>query len=141
MAVLPWPQLIMLAASFAISYINRPKTSTVEALAFEEFEFPVAEAGTAQYVIFGDVWIEDWIVLSYGNFRTTKIQTEGGKTAILGWVPGLAPGTTNPIEAALDMSSWDPVSQQLYEWDPTQPEELDPDGISSTASGDTWIPK
>lgn len=138
--MIPWPQIIMLAASFAISYVNRPKNAAPRATTFEEFEFPMAEVGTAQYVVFGDVWISDWMVLTYGNFRTTKIKTKGGKKSIGGWTPGLAPGTTNPIESRF-RAPWDPVGDKLQEWDPFKPEEPDNDGIGSgTVGGDTWIP-
>ncbi len=138
--VVPWPLIIALIASFASSYLNRPKNNAPKPTAFEDFDFPVAEVGSAQYVIFGDVWIKDWMVLTYGNFRTTKIKTEGGKKSIGGWMPGLAPGTTNPLEAKF-RAPWDPVGDKLIEWDPTQPEDPDDDGLGTgTVGGSTWIP-
>lgn len=138
-AVVPWPQIIMLVASYAISELNRPKNTGPQRTEFAGFGFPVAEVGTAQYVVFGDAWIPDMIVLTYGNFRTTKIKTEGGKKSIGGWVPGLAPGTTNPIEAKF-RAPWDPVGDQLIEWDNTQPVDPDDDGTGFGEGGDTWIP-
>lgn len=136
----PWPQIIALVASFAISALNRPKSSSPRPAAFDELELPLAEVGTPQYVVFGDVWIPDPVVLTYGNYRTTKIQTEGGKKSIGGWIPGLAPGTTNPIEAKFG-APWDPVGEKLREWDPTQPEEPDDNGLGSgVVGGSTWIP-
>lgn len=136
----PWPQIIALVASFAISYLNRPKTNAPKPTAFEEFELPLADVGTSQYVVFGDVWIKDMVVLTYGNFRTTKIKTEGGKKSIGGWTPGLAPGTTNPLEAKFK-APWDPVGDKLTEWDPTQPEEPDDNGLGTgIVGGSTWIP-
>lgn len=138
---MPWPQIIMLVASFIISNLNRPKATSPKPAAFEDFDFPMAEVGTAQYVIFGDVWIADWMVLTYGNYRTTKIKTKGGKKSIGGWIPGLAPGTTNPIEAKWK-APWDPVGDKLTEWDPTLPEEPDDNGLGTgTVGGDTWIPQ
>ena len=137
---LPWPQIIAVVASFAISYLNRPKTSSPKPAGFDELELPLAEIGTRQYVVFGDVWIRDPVVLTYGNFRTTKIQTEGGKKSIGGWRPGLAAGTTNPIEAMFS-PPWDPTDGKYLEWDPLYPEDPAPTGIGAgLPGGTTWIP-
>lgn len=127
--------IIMMVISAAVSYANRPKIHPPKAAAFEEFDFPVADEGTRQYVIFGDVWIKDWIVLSYGNFRTTTIQTKGGKSGIGNWVPGILPINSNPIEAwfapKLGLDG-------LLEYDPFHPEEPD-NSLPALLDGDTWI--
>ncbi|MFO6314145.1 hypothetical protein ACLBV4_34430, partial [Pseudomonas aeruginosa] len=34
---------------------------------------------TGHYVIFGDVWIEDWIVLGTGNERMKAVKSKGSK--------------------------------------------------------------
>jgi hypothetical protein len=44
----------------------------------EDFDVPQIEEGTPHAVVFGDVWLEGWQVLWYGNYRTTKITAEGG---------------------------------------------------------------
>lgn len=131
----PFP-IIMMIVSTAINYANRPKIQPPKPAAFEQFEFPLAEEGTRQYVIFGDVWIKDWIVLSYGNFRTSKIQTKGGKSGIGGWVPGILPGTTNPIEAWFSPS--EKLGLGLSQYDPFQPEEPN-NNLPALLDGDTWI--
>lgn len=41
--------------------------------AFEDFDFPQSAEGTPQIVVFGDVWIEDWTVAWYGNYRNEAI--------------------------------------------------------------------
>ena len=112
----PFP-IIMMIVSTAINYANRPKIQPPKPAAFEQFEFPVAEEGTRQYVIFGDVWIKDWIVLSYGNFRTS-------------------PGTTNPIEAWFSPS--EELGLGLSQYDPFQPEEPN-NNLPALLDGDTWI--
>lgn len=68
-----------LIASFAIQVILRPTPQKQKAAALEDFDFPQVDEGTPQAVIFGDVWIEDWHVLWYGNLRTSKIRSKGGK--------------------------------------------------------------
>lgn len=48
-------------------------------MAFEDFSFPQFEEGTPQCVFFGDNYTPDWMVLSYGNYRTQPIKTKSGK--------------------------------------------------------------
>jgi len=62
--------VIFLVAA-AVAYFTAPKSPKPY--------FPQTEDGKEQYVIFGDVWLPDWIVLAYGNQRTTAIKTKGGK--------------------------------------------------------------
>lgn len=69
-----WPQLaIFIVASF-ISNALRPKVQAPRPAAFEDFNFPQSEEGTPQCFIFGDVWIDDWMVVGAGNYRTTPIR-------------------------------------------------------------------
>lgn len=71
--------LVFLVASVAIQAIlvKTPKPQGPAAL--EDFDFPQADEGTPQAVFFGDCWTEGWMVLWYGNYRTTKIQSKGKK--------------------------------------------------------------
>lgn len=55
------------------------KTPNQKPASLEEFEFPQADEGTPQAVIFGDVWTPGWQVLWYGNLRTKKIKSKGKK--------------------------------------------------------------
>lgn len=44
-----------------------------------DFQIPQINEGTPQVVIFGTVWIPDWLVLWYGDLETVPItQTAGG---------------------------------------------------------------
>lgn len=74
-----WVQLLMLVASYVLTSALAPKPQQPKPAAFSDFTFPVAEDGTPQYVVFGDVWIDDWMVLGLDNFRTRAIKTRGGK--------------------------------------------------------------
>ncbi|MCY1266017.1 hypothetical protein D9M68_656270 [compost metagenome] len=71
--------LVMMAVSMAISMLNQPKPQTPKPAALADFDLPVADEGTPQCVFFGDCWTPDWQVLSYGNYRTSKIRTKSGK--------------------------------------------------------------
>lgn len=73
------PYLAMLIASMIISYAMMPKQVPPPPAAFEDFEFPMADEGTPQAVIFGDCWCGDWTVLGVGNYKTSAIKTDGGK--------------------------------------------------------------
>ena len=71
-------QLLIMVAVYIISYALAGKPPKPKPAALSDFKFPVAEEGTPQYVIFGDVWVEDWIVLGLDNFRVRAIKTSGG---------------------------------------------------------------
>lgn len=77
------PQLVIMVAMIVISYVitaltTKPPQSAPPAQ-FGDFQFPQAPEGTAQIIVFGDVWISDWAVLWYGNYQTTPIKSKGGK--------------------------------------------------------------
>lgn len=69
----------MLVASYTIQALLTPKPTKPKPAGFEEFDFPQIEEGTPQCVVFGDVWIPDWQVLWYGNYRTSAVKSKGGK--------------------------------------------------------------
>lgn len=71
--------LVFMVASYAIQAIMVKPPPTPQASALEDFDFPQADEGTPQAVFFGDCWTEGWMVLWYGNYRTTKIQSGGKK--------------------------------------------------------------
>lgn len=74
-----WPQIIIMIVSMVVAYVTRPKPKSPKPAAIGDFDMPVVEEGTEQAVFFGDCWITGWQVLSYGNLRTTKVQTKSGK--------------------------------------------------------------
>lgn len=77
MPVLAWV-FVGLVAGYFIQGLLAPK-QTVKPAALSEFDFPQFEEGSPQGVLFGDGWTESWFVLWYGNYRTTKVKSKGGK--------------------------------------------------------------
>lgn len=76
-----WDTLIyLMIASMVIQAIITPKANIANPKpeAFNEIDFPQADEGTPQAVIFGDCWTEDWMVLTVGNYRTTEIKSDQG---------------------------------------------------------------
>jgi hypothetical protein len=73
-----WEAVAMLVISAIISYALMPKMPVTPPESFTDIEFPQTDEGTAQAVIFGDVWSGDWVVLNVGNYRTTAIEKDGG---------------------------------------------------------------
>lgn len=69
--------LILMVGSYIIQSALI-KTPIPEAATLQDFNVPQVDEGTPHTVVFGDVWLEGWFVLWYGNYRTTKI-TSGGK--------------------------------------------------------------
>lgn len=68
-------QILILIASLIISYALAPKPPDAsKPTALADIDFPQADEGTPQMVIFGDVWVDDWMVLGVGNYRTTPIR-------------------------------------------------------------------
>lgn len=69
---------IMLVVSYVLQMflVKRPK---IKPAALEDWDFPQADEGTPQPVIFGDVWITGPTVMWYGNYRTKKIKSKGKK--------------------------------------------------------------
>lgn len=71
--------IVLLIVSTIISAAIAPKAQNRRPEAFEEIDFPQADEGTPQCVIFGDCWSGDWMVLAVGNYRTQDIRASGGK--------------------------------------------------------------
>lgn len=78
MPLLAWA-FIGLVAGYFIQGLLAPKTQQPKPAALEEFDFPQFEEGKPQGVLFGDAWTDSWFVLWYGNYRTTKVKSKGGK--------------------------------------------------------------
>lgn len=71
--------LISLVVSRALSYILTPRPIAPKASVLSDFDFPQVDEGTPQMVVFGEVWTDGWMVLWFGNLRTTKIKASGKK--------------------------------------------------------------
>lgn len=76
--MITWPvAILLLVASWVIGAATAPKPQQQKPTAFEDIDFPQAEEGTPQNVIFGDTWSGDWTVLAVGNYRTEPIKSSG----------------------------------------------------------------
>lgn len=71
--------LFLLIVSTIITASMMPSVQPPRPEAFEDIDFPQADEGTPQCVIFGDCWSGDWTVIAVGNYRTTEIRKDGGK--------------------------------------------------------------
>lgn len=70
---------IALVASFFITAVTMKKAPGPQRSTLDDFDVPQIDEGTPHAVVFGDVWLDGWQVLWYGNYRTTKIAAKGGK--------------------------------------------------------------
>ena len=70
--------LVLLVASYVLTMLTM-KSQNQQAASLEDFNIPQVDEGTPHAVVFGDVWLEGWQVLWYGNYRTTKIKSKGKK--------------------------------------------------------------
>lgn len=68
----------MLAVSYIITSLLTPKPETPKPASLEEWDFPKADDGTPQGVLFGDGWTPG-MVAWYGNYVTKKIKAGGKK--------------------------------------------------------------
>ena len=70
--------VVVLIIAIVVQIALAPKPTVPEPATFADFEFPQYEEGTPQAVVFGDVVIKGWMVLSYGNYRYSEIRKSGG---------------------------------------------------------------
>lgn len=70
--------VIFLVVAYVITamLVKKPK---IKPTSVEEFDFAQMEEGTPEMVVFGDGWTKAQQVLWYGNYRTIKIKSSGGK--------------------------------------------------------------
>lgn len=76
----PW-MIVVLIASVILSIALAPRPEIPKAATLDDFDFPQFEEGTPQVVIFGDVWVQGWTVLSYGNLRTEEVSADSGASS------------------------------------------------------------
>lgn len=77
-----WVLLAQLVIAYIVASALTPSVSAQQkqAEALKDINFPQAEEGTPQAVIFGDCWSGDWTILAIGRYRTeaiTKTQDSG----------------------------------------------------------------
>lgn len=67
--------LMVLSYTITALTAKKPVDNTPKPATLSEFQFPQHEEGTPQTVIFGDVWIEDEMILYYGNLSNVAVRT------------------------------------------------------------------
>lgn len=72
-----WIQIALVVVSLIASVALAPKPQKPKPPALTDFEFPQVDEGTPQTVVFGDCWIDGWMVLGVGNYRTTPVKAKG----------------------------------------------------------------
>lgn len=77
MPLFAWAIVFMVVSTVIQAILIKPQTQPPASL--EDFDFPQADEGTPQAVYFGDCWSDGWMILWYGNYRTSKIVAKGKK--------------------------------------------------------------
>lgn len=71
--------IALMLVSAIIRAATTPRPQDAKPASIKDFDFPQVEEGTAQPVVFGDVWIKDWVVLAVGNEKVKPIKVSGSK--------------------------------------------------------------
>jgi hypothetical protein len=74
-----WVQLIVMVVAMLLSYALRPTQPPPAAKTLADVSVPTIEQGTPVAVVFGDVWVDQWFVLWYGDLRVAPIYASGKK--------------------------------------------------------------
>jgi len=75
---MPWTLIIMvvmmiISTIISLAFAKTPNTPDATPSTIQDFQFPQISEGTAQTVVFGDVWLKGWQVLWYGNLTVENI--------------------------------------------------------------------
>lgn len=72
-----WIQIALIVVSLIASVALAPKPAQPKPPALGDFDFPQIDEGTPQIVVFGDCWVDSWMVLGVGNYRTEAVKAKG----------------------------------------------------------------
>ncbi|EGG78658.1 hypothetical protein SXCC_00639 [Gluconacetobacter sp. SXCC-1] len=70
--------IVSLVVSTVLQIVLAPKPINAAPATMKDFDYPQIEEGTAQPILFGDMWSTGWFVTWYGNMRTSAIKSSGG---------------------------------------------------------------
>lgn len=73
-----WVQIVIMIVSLIIQLLSQPKQVKPPAATLNDINIPTIDQGTPVCVAFGEVWVDNWMVLWYGALRNTPIK-QGGK--------------------------------------------------------------
>lgn len=74
-----WVQLVIMIVAALIQYATRPKIKPPPAATLNDVQIPTIDQGTPVPVVFGEVWVDNWMVLWYGDLHNSPIKSKGGK--------------------------------------------------------------
>ena len=74
-----WVQIVVMVVAMIVAYATRPHPQKPPAATLSDVSVPTIDQGTPIAVVFGDVWVDSWCVLWYGDMRVTPIQSGGKK--------------------------------------------------------------
>ena len=74
-----WVQLVIMIVSYLLQRALAPKPKAPTPATLADINLPTIVQGTPIPVVFGEVWIDNWAVLWYGDLRTTPIINSGKK--------------------------------------------------------------
>ena len=65
--------------SYAVTVLTAPSIESPKPVGLDELDVNTAEEGSPILAIFGKPWIKSANCVWYGDLRTTKIKSKGGK--------------------------------------------------------------
>lgn len=65
--------IIIMIVSIIIQLATRPHQHKPVAATLGDVQIPTIDQGTPVAVVFGEVWCDNWMVLWYGDLRSTPI--------------------------------------------------------------------
>lgn len=74
-----WVQLVIMIIALILSEALKPKPQVPNAATLNDVSIPTIEQGTPVGVVFGDVWVDSWAVLWYGDLKADPIKSGGKK--------------------------------------------------------------
>lgn len=81
-----WWQVVLVVASLAIAYVNRPRPEDSKPATLEEIQVPTADERPIA-VLFGTRDFKAPNVVYYGNLRNTPVFQRGQPFSEIGWSP------------------------------------------------------
>lgn len=72
-----WVALLVMVVASLLTYALTPHAKPPAPDTLSDVNIPTIDSGTPVMVVFGDVWIDNWMVLWYGDLSSTAIKGKG----------------------------------------------------------------